>query len=77
MLTYTKLRVTAARPGVVNFELDIKKEHTVSSHYIVDCSSSFSSLFLLVFSFNFNSSIITITCPTSIMRRLVNSQIYL
>lgn len=25
-----QLRVTAARPGVVNFELDIKKEHTVS-----------------------------------------------
>ena len=24
-----KLRVTAARPGVVNFELDIQKEHTV------------------------------------------------
>lgn len=25
-----QLRVTAARPGTVNFELDIKKEHTVS-----------------------------------------------
>ncbi|KAK3066036.1 hypothetical protein LTR53_017761, partial [Teratosphaeriaceae sp. CCFEE 6253] len=25
------LRVTAARPGVVNFELDIQKEHTVSN----------------------------------------------
>ena len=27
-----QLRVTAARPGVVNFELDIRKEHTVSEH---------------------------------------------
>lgn len=27
----TKLRVTAAEPGRVQFELDIKKEHTVSA----------------------------------------------
>ncbi|RMY37169.1 hypothetical protein D0866_03440 [Hortaea werneckii] len=26
------LKVTAARPGTVNFELDIQKEHTVFSH---------------------------------------------
>ncbi|GAT25367.1 thioesterase family protein [Aspergillus luchuensis] len=26
------LRVTAAKPGLVNFELDIKKEHTVSQN---------------------------------------------
>ena len=28
-LTSFQLRVTAARPGTVNFELDIQKEHTV------------------------------------------------
>jgi hypothetical protein len=27
---WLQLRVTAARPGIVNFELDIQKEHTVS-----------------------------------------------
>ena len=27
-----QIRVTAARPGVVNFELDIQKEHTVRSN---------------------------------------------
>ena len=29
--TTGQLRVTAARPGTVNFELDIQKEHTVRS----------------------------------------------
>lgn len=29
LLSFLQLRVTAARPGTVNFELDIKKEHTV------------------------------------------------
>lgn len=28
-LTTCQLRVTAARPGTVNFELEIQKEHTV------------------------------------------------
>lgn len=28
-LTFYQLRVTAAEPGRVDFELDIKKEHTV------------------------------------------------
>lgn len=27
----TQLRVTSARPGVVHFELDVEKEHTVFS----------------------------------------------
>lgn len=27
-----QLQVTAAKPGVVNFELDVQKEHTVSSN---------------------------------------------
>lgn len=32
-----KLRVTGAEPGRVEFELDIKKEHTVSSatHFVL------------------------------------------
>lgn len=33
-----QLRVTAAKPGVVNFELDIEKHHTVRLHpmYVYD-----------------------------------------
>jgi hypothetical protein len=30
-----QLRVTAASPGRVNFELDIKKEHTVSLLFLI------------------------------------------
>lgn len=31
-LTQPQLKVTAARPGTVNFELDIQKEHTVRNN---------------------------------------------
>jgi hypothetical protein len=44
-----QLRVTAARPGVVNFELDIKKEHTVSFlfYFIIHYSYYICSIHLL------------------------------
>lgn len=32
-LAFPKIRVTAARPGVVNFELEIEKHHTVRNSH--------------------------------------------
>jgi len=48
MTSAKQLRVTAARPGVVNFELPIEKHHTVLSPLSLAFSTSNSTLFLLV-----------------------------
>lgn len=37
----TQLRVTAAKPGTVNFELDIKQEHTVRLRSRMHFTSSY------------------------------------
>lgn len=44
MLIYHQLRVTAAEPGRVDFELDIQKEHTVGATPVLPNSISLNQI---------------------------------